>query len=129
MSGSERPSPSGEGDNSARPPAGTPLCAIADLADPGSRGFMFRSGDQLFLGFIVRRGESVTGFVDHCPHAGMPLAMLPDRYLTREGDLILCTSHGALFRPKDGVCIGGPCAGKALTAWPVSVGEGVVTVI
>ena len=48
---------------------------------------------------------------------------MPDRYLTREGDLILCGTHGALFRPDDGLCVGGPCAGKSLTPWPVRVEE------
>lgn len=116
-------------DNAARPPAGTRLCALADVADPGARGFVYRAGDRLFLGFVVRLGESARGFVDRCPHAGMPLSMLPNRYLTREGDLILCSSHGALFRPADGLCVAGPCAGQALTAWPVTIREGdVVTV-
>ncbi len=115
-------------DNPARPTAGTVLCALDELTDPGSRGFMFRVGDQLFLGFVVRHGGAVIGFVDRCPHAGMPLAMAPDRYLTREGDQILCASHGALFRPTDGLCIGGPCAGRTLTAWPVAIEAGVVRV-
>jgi nitrite reductase/ring-hydroxylating ferredoxin subunit len=113
--------------NPAQPPAGTRLCALADLADPGAKGFFFRQGEMLFLGFVVRRGDEVRGFVDRCPHAGMPLSMAPDRYLTREGDLILCASHGALFRPEDGVCIGGPCAGLALRPWPVRVEGGEVT--
>ena len=108
----------------ARPPFGTRLCGLADLPDPGARGFMFRSGDQLFLGFVVRRGDDVTGFIDHCPHAGLPLSLAPGRYLTREGDLILCASHGALFRPTDGLCVGGPCAGKSLTTGPVRVCAG-----
>ena len=105
--------------NPAQPPHGTRLCGLDEIADPGSKGFLFREGEALFLGFIVRRGAEVTGFVDRCPHAGMPLAMTPDRYLTREADLILCSSHGALFRTSDGVCVGGPCAGQALRAWPV----------
>ncbi len=112
--------------NPARPAPGTPLCALADLEDPGARGFPFREGESLFLGFVVRKGDRVTGYVDRCPHAGMPLAMAPNRYLTREGDLILCSTHGALFRLEDGVCVGGPCAGAALRAWPVDVVEGVV---
>ena len=110
--------------NPARPGAGVRLCALAEIADPGARGFAFRAGEYLFAGFVVRVGESVSGFVDRCPHAGMPLALFPDRYLTREGDLILCASHGALFRPADGVCIGGPCAGKALSPWPVRLEGG-----
>jgi len=112
--------------NPAQPAPGTTLCALADLPDPGSRGFMFREGDYLFLGFITRTDRKVAGWIDRCPHAGMPLAMLPDRYLTREGNLILCASHGALFRPSDGLCLGGPCAGKSLWPWAVTVEGGVV---
>ena len=114
--------------NPARPAPGVRLCRLADLADPGARGFSFRAGDALFAGFVVRAGGEVRGYEDRCPHAAMPLALLPDRYLTREGDLILCASHGALFRPLDGLCVGGPCAGQALTAWPVRLaGETLVT--
>ncbi len=112
--------------NPARPAPGTPLCALADLADPGSKGFMFRQGEALFLGFVTQVGGVVAGWVDRCPHAGMPLAMIPNRYLTREGDLILCATHGALFRPDDGRCVGGPCAGQTLTSWPVRVEAGSV---
>ena len=114
--------------NPARPPSGARLCALSDIADPGSRGFLFREGEALFLGFVVRRGGSVTGWVDRCPHAAFPLAMAPNRYLTREGDLILCASHGALFRTDDGLCVGGPCAGKALTPWAVTVADGEIRV-
>ena len=114
--------------NPAKPPAGTWLCRLGDIAEPGARGFSFRDGEALFAGFVVRAGGEARGYEDHCPHAGMPLALMPDRYLTREGDLILCASHGALFRPLDGHCVGGPCAGRALTAWPVRVeGEDLVT--
>ncbi len=112
--------------NPARPPKGSRLCALADIGDPGAKGFVFRTGEALFLGFVVRRGEGVAGYVDRCPHAGMPLALAPDRYLTAAGDLILCSSHGALFRTEDGVCVGGPCAGKALEGWKVGVEGGEV---
>ena len=110
------------------PDPGTRLCALGDLADPGAKGFEFRKGDALFAGFVVRKGPSVFGYIDRCPHAGWPLAMAQDRYLTREGDLILCSGHGALFRPDDGICIGGPCGGKRLSPWPVRVQDGAVFV-
>ena len=115
--------------NPAQPPPGTRLCGLDEIADPGSKGFLFREGEALFLGFVVRREEMVTGFVDRCPHAGMPLAMAPDRYLTREGDLILCSSHGALFRIEDGICVGGPCVGQALRAWAVRVEDHAVVTV
>ena len=85
---------------------------------------MFRSGEALFMGFVVRKNGQIRGWIDRCPHAGLPLAFPPDRYFTREGDLLLCGSHGALFRPLDGLCVAGPCAGKRLLDWPVRVESG-----
>lgn len=101
------------------------LCALADLADPGTRGFRFREGSRLFAGFVLREGEAVRGFVDSCPHAGWPLSALDDRYLTRDGRHILCAGHGALFA-LDGACVAGPCAGETLSPWPVVVRGGEV---
>ncbi len=110
-----------------RPPTGTRLCGLAELADPGAKGFRFREGDALFHGFVVRVGDGVRGWIDRCPHAGLPLAFAPDRYLTAAGDMILCSSHGALFR-HDGLCVGGPCAGQSLTPWAVRVRDQTVLV-
>ena len=57
---------------------------------------------------------------------GLPLAQKLDDYLTPDGDLIACSWHGALFRPRDGLCVGGPCGGASLTPWPVAVSGGIV---
>jgi nitrite reductase/ring-hydroxylating ferredoxin subunit len=115
-------------ENPARPAPGVRLCRLDQIADPGARGFSFHTGEARFAGFVVRAGGEVLGYEDRCPHAAMPLALFPERYLTREGDLILCASHGALFRPRDGLCVGGPCAGRSLTRWPVRIeGEELVT--
>ena len=114
--------------NPAQPAAGVRLCALADIADPGAKGFVFRAGEHLFAGFVVRRDGALRGFIDRCPHTGTPLAVFQDRYFTRERDLLLCATHGALFRPEDGVCVAGPCEGRALSIWPVTVqGDAVVT--
>ncbi len=74
----------------------------------------------------MRRGDQVFGYVDICPHAGSPLANPVGRFLTREGDLILCAAHGALFRIDDGVATSGPCAGQRLERWDVGLVDGQV---
>lgn len=112
-------------DNPAKPAAGVRLCAVADLADPGSKGFRFRADTRLFAGFLVRRGDLVVGYVDHCPHAGWPLGAFDDRYLTRAGEHILCAGHGGLFT-LDGAGATTPCLGLRLTTWAVSVRDGEV---
>jgi nitrite reductase/ring-hydroxylating ferredoxin subunit len=112
--------------NPARPAAGVRLCALAEIAEPGAKGFRFRDGQALFAGVVVRQGAVLAGYEDRCPHAGWPLAALDDRFLTRDGAHILCSGHGALFRPQDGVCVAGPCAGDRLLPWPIELREGFV---
>lgn len=107
-------------------PPNVPLCAEADLADPGARSFVLQIGDAFFHGFVVRKDDQVAGWVDRCPHQGFPLALELDRYLTPDGSLILCGWHGAVFEPLTGQCTGGPCAGARLTPWPVAVSGGMV---
>ena len=105
-------------------PPGVALCDEAEVADPGSRGFVLQIGEAFFHGFIVRKGGQVAGYVDRCPHQGFPLAIELDRYLVADGSLILCGWHGAVFEPLTGACVGGPCAGARLTPWPVAVSNG-----
>ncbi|MDB5435506.1 MAG: 2Fe-2S ferredoxin [Phenylobacterium sp.] len=107
-------------------PPGVALCPLETLADPGARNFVLQIGQARFHGFVVRKGGAVHGYVDRCPHMGLPLAQTLDDYLTPSGELIACSWHGALFRPDDGRCVGGPCAGHSLLAWPVEVSEGVI---
>lgn len=112
--------------NPARPAAGLRLCALADIADPGAKGFRFREADALFAGVVVRRGALLAGYEDRCPHAGWPLAALDDRFLTRRGEHILCAGHGALFQLEDGLCVAGPCFGERLASWPLVARDGQV---
>ncbi len=107
-------------------PAGVVLCRLVEIADPGARGFVLEIGGQRFHGFVVRTGGTVRGYVDRCPHWGLPLAQVLDRYLSPGGDLIACSWHGALFRPEDGACVGGPCSGARLAPWPVEVADDMV---
>lgn len=114
--------------NPAQPGPGVALCRLDELADPGSRGFVFRDGEAMFKGFVVRKDGQVSGFVDVCPHAGWPMAGgFGTNYLTRDNRYILCSGHGALFKTDNGECVSGPCFGDRLEVWPVKVEDGVVT--
>lgn len=89
------------------------LCRLADLPDGGAKGFAPAPGGFTGL-FAVRRGEAVRVYVNSCPHLGVPLDWAPDRFLSADGGLIVCATHGALFRIEDGVCLHGPCQGDRL---------------
>lgn len=107
-------------------PAGVRLGPLDLIADGKARNFVLQMKAGRFHGFVVRRGEAVFGYVDRCPHAGLPLAQKLDEYLTPDGRLIACSWHSALFEPATGACVGGPCVGQALIAWPVEVRDGAI---
>ncbi|MEO7505548.1 MAG: Rieske (2Fe-2S) protein [Sphingomicrobium sp.] len=109
-------------------PPGIRLGPLTLVADGKARNFVIELRAGRFHGFVVRRGDEVTGYVDRCPHMGLPLAQVLDDYLSADGALIACDWHGALFDITGGRCVGGPCVGSALTAWPVTRdGDTIVT--
>lgn len=110
------------------PPRGTVLCRLDEIAEPGAKGFEFGSGTERFDMFVIRFGGDVHAYVNDCPHAHSPLDWLPDRFFDRELRHLLCATHGALFRPDDGVCVRGPCEGKSLDPVPVAIEDGVIVI-
>jgi nitrite reductase/ring-hydroxylating ferredoxin subunit len=102
------------------------LCSLSELEGTGSRGFAVGEGDWPLRGFVVKTATGVAAYVNYCPHAGHPLNLRPHRFLTPDGSLILCCSHGALFARDNGLCIAGPCQGQSLTRIGVQVVEGFV---
>ncbi len=91
-----------------------PVCRVDDIDDPGALGFLVGEGDWPFRGFVVRRGGRLHAYANVCPHARHPLDMLPDEFLVRDGSMIRCGSHGAMFVPETGECVIGPCVGARL---------------
>lgn len=102
------------------------VCRLTELDARGARAFTIGGGDWPLKGFVVRVGATVRGYVNRCPHAGHPLNLLPERFLSPDGTLILCSSHGALFEKGTGYCVAGPCAGCSLTPVAVEVRCGFV---
>jgi len=105
----------------AGPAPGTVLCRLDEIADGDARAVGFRM-------FVVRLGGAVRAYVNNCPHTDTPLDWRPGEFLDPGGTMLRCASHGALFRPDDGVCTEGPCRGKRLEAVPVVVEDGVIRV-
>ncbi len=102
-------------------PAGVALCRFEAIPDGTARNFVLQMRGGRFHGFVVRKGAAAFGYLDRCPHQGLPLARELDAYLTPSATHIACSWHGALFDIDTGRCVGGPCTGQRLTPWPVAV--------
>ena len=107
-------------------PPGVTLGPLDLIPDNAARNFVLEMRAGRFHGFVVRKGDTVHGYVDRCAHMAIPLAQKLDDYLTPDGDLIQCSWHGALYGIEDGVCVGGPCVGAKLSPWPVIVRDGTI---
>ena len=105
------------------------LCALSELAEPGSRGFDLECGAQQPVRlFVVRKEGVLAAYRNRCPHTGAPLEWLPDQFLDLDNSFIECAIHGALFRPEDGYCLRGPCVGASLDRLELEVIDGRVQV-
>jgi nitrite reductase/ring-hydroxylating ferredoxin subunit len=97
------------------------LCNVGELRATGCREFRLGGGEWPLTGFLVRVGTDVHAYVNRCAHLSLPLNYLPDRFLTYDGSMILCTAHGAIFEKSTGFCVSGPCAGRSLVRVAVRV--------
>ncbi|MEZ5498232.1 MAG: Rieske 2Fe-2S domain-containing protein [Steroidobacteraceae bacterium] len=102
------------------------ICAAADLKEGECRGFTVGAGDWPLQGLVVKLPGRIVAFRNVCPHAGHPLNLRPNDFLSPDGMLIMCHSHGALFEKSTGLCVAGPCQGRHLRPIAIEVASGVV---
>ncbi|MGC4000966.1 MAG: Rieske (2Fe-2S) protein [Anaeromyxobacter sp.] len=100
----QRPSPNA-------PAPGTRVCALAEVPDGGGHAVVFGQGRDAFDLLLLRRGQAVFGYLNRCPHQGLPLDVAADQFLVEEGQRVVCGHHNATFSLDDGRCLGGPCTG------------------
>ena len=103
-----------------------PLCASADLVDGGlAVPFDVVYAGQTCRAFAVRWQGRVHAYLNRCTHVAMELDWQPNRVFDDSGQWLLCSTHGAAYRPDTGACAGGPCRG-GLVRIELGEGEGVV---
>ena len=108
------------------------ICPLADMPVNAARGFTLYGGNENDkLELIVWRmeaadgGAHIAGFVNQCPHMGLPLETFPDRFLDAMGDALICSAHGARFH-FDGTCFAGPCQGQSLNKVALNLRDGYI---
>lgn len=64
--------------------------------------------------FAVRVDGQVRGFLNRCAHVPTELDWNPGKFFDADRTLLICSTHGALYAPDTGHCVGGPCRGRGL---------------
>ncbi|MSQ72991.1 MAG: Rieske (2Fe-2S) protein [Betaproteobacteria bacterium] len=91
------------------------VCQSTELMDsgPGVR-FEVSAHGKVHAAFAVRFGGHVYAYLNRCGHRPMELDWHRGCFFDDEGLVLVCSTHGAVYLPGSGQCMGGPCIGRGL---------------
>ena len=92
------------------------VCRLSELADIQAISRELTVGERKFSVIVCRDNNAVRVFLNSCPHTGVRLEWRENDFMDGSGKYLMCSMHGALFQPNDGVCVEGPCVGDSLVA-------------
>jgi nitrite reductase/ring-hydroxylating ferredoxin subunit len=101
------------------------ICATSELAEQG-RGMRFElncSGKPQ-PAFVVRFDGRPRAFLNQCGHVPVELDWQEGEFFDDSRLYLICSTHGALYHPASGQCVGGRCAGRGLIPVPVVEHDG-----
>ena len=98
------------------------ICASSQLRDGGDGvRFEISTASQMKQAFVIRYQSGVYAYLNRCGHVPVEIDWQQGKFFDHSGIYLICATHGALYAPESGRCLGGRCAGKGLS--PVAVSE------
>ena len=98
------------------------ICAGAALEEGGhGQRFSVQRHGRDEPAFVVRYEGKVRAYLNRCAHVPMELDWQRGVFFDAAGLYLVCATHGAMYHPATGACLGGPCRGRGLV--PLSVVE------
>lgn len=99
------------------------VARVGEIAPGASKTFVLGRDVECFV--VNWRGAHYA-YVNRCRHIAMSLDWVENRFFDEEGEHLICSTHGALYRPDSGECVAGPPCGKHLVRVPLRVEGGVI---
>lgn len=91
------------------------ICQSSELLE-GGKGIRFpvTAIGENTTGFIVRYNNTVHAYLNRCAHVPIELDWAEGEFFESSGLYLMCSTHGAIYTPESGHCVGGPCRGGRL---------------
>lgn len=98
------------------------ICESSALVDGGD-GVRFEVPWQgeTAPAFAIRYRGRVHAYLNRCGHVPTEIDWQAGKFFDFSGLYLVCATHGALYAPETGACVGGRCNGKGLR--PLAVVE------
>jgi nitrite reductase/ring-hydroxylating ferredoxin subunit len=103
------------------------IAAVDEIGSEGLR-FTYQEGPFEEEGILLKlKDGQLRAYKNECRHLPMRLDdREPRDFWDPSRTHLVCNSHGARYRPSDGLCVGGPCEGSHLRPLPIVVDNGEV---
>ncbi|MES2933866.1 MAG: Rieske 2Fe-2S domain-containing protein [Pseudomonadota bacterium] len=97
------------------------ICESSALIE-GGKGMRFplTAWGNDTTGFVVRYRGVAHAYLNRCAHVPIELDWAEGEFFDSSGLYLMCSTHGAMYAPESGYCVGGPCRGARLKAINVS---------
>ena len=100
---------------------GQAICSVAALENQSSLRFALQTAKGVRAAFLIRYQGQFYAYLNRCLHMPMALDYDTNDFFAGDGCHLLCQTHGALYNPQTGYCVGGPPIGLSLTPIKIAV--------
>jgi len=106
------------------------ICEASALDDSG-KAALFEVGyeGRTVPAFAIRFKGTVHAYLNRCAHVAMELDWRAGEFFDQSGLYLMCATHGAMYAPESGACLGGPCRGGALIPLVTEESDGKIYLI
>ena len=102
------------------------LARVEELPPGTTKKFTFDANGRKTEAFLANFQGELVAFVNRCVHLPITLDLDDNDFFTCDGNLFVCKTHGSVYDPRAGKCVGGPGQGKSLERLPLVVDAGVI---
>jgi nitrite reductase/ring-hydroxylating ferredoxin subunit len=107
-------------------PPRTFVAVLGEVQHGQSKKFTLRRGARDVPALLVNFEGQHFAYINRCPHTGITLDWVDNKFFSSDERYLMCATHGAVFEPPTGECIWGPCLGLSLQTVPIEIYDGKV---
>lgn len=100
------------------------MARVDELLPGTTRKFSLERNGRNVPAFVANFRGQFVAYVNECVHLPISIDLDDNDFFTCDGNFFVCKTHGSVYDPAVGKCIGGPGQGKLLEQLTVVVESG-----
>ena len=105
------------------------VAKLDDLPEGTTWQFSFKRDGIRVDAFVANYKGEIVAYENLCRHQPLTLDYGDGQFFNSDGSLFVCQTHGAMYHPKNGLCVEGPCSGASLHPLDIEVTGGEIYLV